>query len=132
MDPWKPKPHLVEGNVLSIHVYPTETFSLSLSLAHSFLLCKVQPDYTVSLRTRLLLHSCRPEKFQLPILRILATAIRTKCWTKTDILGSHRSAGLCVGLTSSPSKTSIALKPWQLSAHGPKTGRNAIVEEGKE
>jgi hypothetical protein len=37
-----------------------------------------------------------------------------------------------VGLTFSTSKTSIALKPWQLSAHGPKTGRNAIEEGEKE
>jgi hypothetical protein len=30
LDLWKPKPHLVEGNVLGIHVNPTETFFFSL------------------------------------------------------------------------------------------------------
>jgi len=46
------------------HIH-THTHTLSLSL--TFLLCKFQPDYRVSIRTRLRPHSCCPEKFKLHI-----------------------------------------------------------------
>ena len=110
-------------------IYSSLSLSLSLSLFYPLIFnqitrCHFTQDF-VFIVTALK---------NLNILHILQTASRTgfeRSAGRTEISSAASDLGrLCVGLTSSSSKPSTALKPWQLSVHGQKKGRNAI--EGGE